>query len=426
MTYFLMVVFERIQDDEPSLARIWTIVLVLSTCLLYWARMALPISAVAMAREYGWSKTESGLALGGFFWGYCFTQILGGHASDRLGGEWVLWFSTICWGAITLAMPLLAQLGPSPLISVTIGRFLLGLFQGVHYPSLASLCSQRVVEGDRGFLMSTLSTGCYLGTLMAGGLGSLMLEWYGWESVFYSTGLLCGLWVLMVWMFVPIGQAVQTQMPSSHGFSFSLSNMSWLSLLRKPSVGAMVFAHLCYNSTFYALMSWMPTFFKDKFPHTKAWVYNTTPWMVAIPFALLGGFVSDYLIKQVFSHFQFLAMGVSSVFILLLCNIVTFSSAVASMSLAIGFSTFTSSGVSVNVQDLAPSCAGALYGFMNMCGAFVGLVLVYISGYMIEVTTSWNMFFSLITLVNVLGVGVFLLFADDHRVDLEQYTVIHV
>lgn len=34
---------------------------------------------------------------------------------------------------------------------------------GVHYPSLASLCSQKVVESERGFLMSTVSSGSYLG-----------------------------------------------------------------------------------------------------------------------------------------------------------------------------------------------------------------------------------------------------------------------
>ena len=34
---------------------------------------------------------------------------------------------------------------------------------GVHYPSLASLCSQKVVESERGFLMSTVGSGSYLG-----------------------------------------------------------------------------------------------------------------------------------------------------------------------------------------------------------------------------------------------------------------------
>lgn len=62
--------------------------LLLVTCFLYWSRMALPICAVTLAKEFGWSKTETGMVLGAYFWGYCFTQVLGGHASDR----WVfLW-----------------------------------------------------------------------------------------------------------------------------------------------------------------------------------------------------------------------------------------------------------------------------------------------------------------------------------------------
>lgn len=57
--------------------------LFLGTCLLYGARMAMPICVVPMSEKFHWSKIDSGLVLGGFFWGYCFTQILGGHASDR-------------------------------------------------------------------------------------------------------------------------------------------------------------------------------------------------------------------------------------------------------------------------------------------------------------------------------------------------------
>lgn len=38
-------------------------------------------------------------------------------------------------------------------------------------------------------------------TLLAGGMGSLMLDLYGWESMFYATGFLSGLWALIVWLF---------------------------------------------------------------------------------------------------------------------------------------------------------------------------------------------------------------------------------
>ncbi|XP_044067485.1 solute carrier family 17 member 9-like [Siniperca chuatsi] len=421
-------------EEEPEdqnlwprpLARKWILTLFMGTCLLYCARMVMPICAVSMAASFHWSKIDSGLVLGGFFWGYCFTQILGGHASDKLGGERVLFFSAALWALITAGTPLLAQLGSHTLSLMTMARFLMGLLQGVFFPSLASLCSQRVVKGERGFLMSTMHSGSYLGTLLAGGMGSLMLDWYGWESMFYSIGFLSGLWALFVWLCFLKGEVAPKRKESTKDPQWTLSRTRWWSLLKKPPVWAMVFAHMCMCSTSNTLLSWLPTYFKESFPHAGGWVYNVIPWLAAIPSAFGGGYVSDFLINQgycvasVRKIMQIFAMGVSNMFILPLCGDVTFPSAVIFVSAAMSVSTFTSSGVSVNVQDLTPSCAGALYGFMNMLGAFMGLMLVSVSGYLIEVTLSWAMVFSLIMLVNATGLGVFLIYGDAHRVDLEE------
>ncbi|KAM4610305.1 voltage-gated purine nucleotide uniporter SLC17A9 isoform 2-T4 [Polymixia lowei] len=402
--------------------------LLLGTSLLYCARMAMPICAVSMATTFQWSKTESGLVLGGFFWGYCLTQILGGHMSDKVGGERILFLSTASWAAIIASTPLLAQLGTHQLAAMTIARFLMGLLQGVFYPSLASLCSQRVPEGERGFMMSTINSGCYLGTLLMGGLGSLMLNCCGWESVFYGTGFLSGLWALIVWQFLLKGQIIPKYMLSSHVSHWSSPRIRWWRLIKKQPVWAMIFSHTCFSSTSYTLLSWLPTYFSDTFPHAMGWVYNVIPWLVAIPSVLAGGYVSDFLINKgygvasVRKIMQLVAMGVSSFFILLLCRPVTFRSALASVSVTMGLVTFNCSGVSLNVQDLAPSCAGAIFGFMNMCGAFMGLVLVSVSGYLIEVTSSWSTVFSLIIIVNITGLGVFLIFGDAHRVDLEDHS----
>ncbi|XP_054464706.1 solute carrier family 17 member 9-like [Anoplopoma fimbria] len=407
------------------LAQKWTLMLFIGTCLLYCARMAMPICAVSMATSFHWSKIDSGLVLGGFFWGYCFTQILGGYVSDKVGGERVLVISAASWALITAGTPLLAHLGSHTLVLMTMARFLLGLLQGVFFPSLASLCSQRVVEGERVFLMSTMNSGSNLGTLLAGGMGSLMLDQYGWESMFYSIGFLAGLWALIVWRCLLKGSEVPPKrMETSYDTQLSLSKKHWLSLFKKRPVWAMVFAHMCMSSTFYTLLSWLPTYFKESFPHAMGSVYNVIPWLVAIPSALAGGYLSGFLIDQGFSVasvrkiMQFFSMGVSSVFIMLLSGVVPFNNAVFFVSASIGLSTFGSSGVSVNVQDLCPSCAGAIYGFMNMLGAFMGLVMVSVSGYLIEVTLSWATVFSLITVVNVTGLGVFLIFGEAHRVDL--------
>ncbi|XP_056279135.1 solute carrier family 17 member 9-like isoform X3 [Pseudoliparis swirei] len=408
------------------LARKWVLMLFIGTCLLYCARMAMPICAVSLATSFHWSKIDSGLVLGGFFWGYCFTQILGGHVSDKVGGERVLFISAVSWAVVTAATPLVAHLGSHTVALMTTARFLMGLLQGVFYPSLASLCSQRVLEAERGFLMSTINCGSNLGILLAGAMGSLMLDRYGWESMFYCIGVLTGLWALIVWLCL-LQEVAPKRMETSRDTQWSLSGTRWRSLSKEPPVWAMVFAHMCMSSTFYTLLSWLPTYFKETFPHAMGSVYNVIPWLVAIPSSLAGGYMSSFLINKGYSVvsvrklMQFISMGISSVFILLLSGDVPFTLAVTFISASIGLGTFNSSGVTVNVQDLCPSCAGAIYGFMNMLGAFAGLVLVSVSGYLIEVTMSWTSVFSLITLVNASGLGIFLIFGDVRRVDLGDY-----
>uniref|UniRef100_A0A8C4ZTQ1 Solute carrier family 17 member 9 n=1 Tax=Gadus morhua TaxID=8049 RepID=A0A8C4ZTQ1_GADMO len=399
------------------LARTWTVVLLFGTCLLYCARVAMPICSVSMAQQFNWTKRESGMVLGSFFWGYCFTQVLGGYVSDRVGGEKVLLLSAAAWGAMTAFTPVLAHFCSQPIFSMTLARFLMGLLQGVHYPSLASLCSQKVVESERGFLMSTVGSGSYLGTLIIGGAGSLMLDVYGWESVFYLTGLLSVLWAYCMWKCLLKGEGDYISLGSG-GSQSKLTKRHWLRLFKQPAVCAVIVAHLCTASTFFTLLSWLPTFFKDTFPDAKGWVFNVIPWLVAIPSSLLSGCLSDHLICQ--GKIVFFSMGVTSVFTILLCGTSTFPWAVAFVSITMGLTTFSHSGVSVNVQDLAPSCAGSLFGVMNTCGAFSGVLMVYFSGYLIESTGSWASVFFLITVVNLFGLFTFLAFAEARRVDIDS------
>lgn len=414
-------------------ARVWTAVLLLGTCLLYCARVAMPICAVSMAERFSWTKRESGMVLGSFFWGYCFTQVFGGYVSDRVGGEKVLLLSAAAWGSMTAFTPILAHFCSQPILSMTLARFLMGLLQGVHYPSLTSLCSQKVVEGERGFLMSTVSSGSYLGTLVIGGAGSLMLDLYGWESVFYASGLLSVLWAYCMWKYLLKGEGpiITLESLGSTGTQSKLSKRHWSRLLKQPAVCAVIVTHLCAASTFFTMLSWLPTFFRDTFPDAKGWVFNVIPWLVAIPSSLFSGCLSDHLISQgidtasVRKMMQFFSMGVSSVFTLLLCGNTTFPWAVAFVSATMGLTTFSHSGVSLNVQDLAPSCAGALFGVMNTCGAFSGVLMVYFSGYLIEVTGSWASVFALITTVNLLGLCTFLAFAEARRVDIDSAKVRH-
>ncbi|KAL6031815.1 hypothetical protein STEG23_030791 [Scotinomys teguina] len=404
----------------------WTGMLLLGTCLLYCARVTMPVCTVAMSQDFGWNKKEAGIVLSSFFWGYCLTQVVGGHLGDRIGGEKVILLSASTWGFITVVTPLLAHLGSGHLAFVTFSRILTGLLQGVYFPALTSLLSQRVQESERAFTYSTVSAGSQFGTLVTGGVGSVLLDWCGWQSVFYFSGGLTLLWVYYVYRYLlnekdlvlalgVLAQGLPMARPSK---------VPWRQLFRKPSVWAAICSQLSSACSFFILLSWLPTFFKENFPHSKGWVFNVVPWLLAIPASLFSGFLSDRLISRgyrvitVRKFMQVMGLGLSSVFALCLGHTTSFLKAIIFASASIGFQTFNHSGISVNIQDLAPSCAGFLFGVANTAGALAGVIGVCLGGYLIEATGSWTCVFHLVAIISNLGLGTFLVFGKAQRVDL--------
>uniref|UniRef100_A0A8C5NUK4 Voltage-gated purine nucleotide uniporter SLC17A9 n=1 Tax=Jaculus jaculus TaxID=51337 RepID=A0A8C5NUK4_JACJA len=404
----------------------WTGMLLLGTCLLYCTRVTMPICTVAMSEDFGWNKKEAGTVLSSFFWGYCLTQVVGGHLGDRIGGEKVILLSASTWGFITIATPLLTCLGSAHLAYMTFSRVLTGLLQGVYFPALTSLLSQRVRETERAFTYSTVSAGSQqLGDLSCGAVGSVLLDWCGWQSVFYFSGGLTLLWVSYLYRYLlgekdlvlALGILVQ-DLPMARP-----SKVPWRQLFRKPSVWAAICSQMSSACSFFVLLSWLPTFFKETFPHSKGWVFNVVPWLVAIPASVFSGFLSDYLISQgyrvitVRKFMQVMGLGLSSVFALCLGHTTSFLKAMVFASASIGLQTFNHSGISVNIQDLAPSCAGFLFGkLLSLLG--LGVIGVCLGGYLIEATGSWTCVFNLVAVISNLGLGTFLVFGEAQRVDL--------
>ncbi|XP_020837214.1 voltage-gated purine nucleotide uniporter SLC17A9 [Phascolarctos cinereus] len=408
--------------------QVWTVMLLLGTCLLYCARVTMPICAVSMNEDFGWNKKQSGILLSSFFWGYCLTQIMGGHLGDRIGGDKVILISASAWGFITAVTPLLSHISSAHLVFMTLSRILMGLFQGVYFPALTSLLSQKVRENERAFTYSTVGAGSQFGTLVIGGAGSLLLDWYGWQSVFYFSGVLTLIWVYFMYRYLLREKELAISLEIlAKAFSISKQKkIPWRQLFRRPPVWAVIFAQLSSASSFFILLSWLPTFFKETFPNSKGWVFNVVPWLIAIPTSVFSGFLSDHLISQgyrtitVRKLMQVMGLGLSSVFALFLGHTRSFCKSIIFASASIGLQTFNHSGISVNIQDLAPSCAGFLFGVANTAGALAGVIGVCLGGYLIEATGSWTSVFNLVAIISNLGLCMFLVFGEAQRVDFSS------
>lgn len=83
---------------------------------------------------------------------------------------------------------------------------------------------------------------------------------------------------------------------------------------------------------------------------------------------------------------------------------------------ALGFMAFTWAGYSPNHLEIAPRYADVLTGVTNTFGTLPGVVGVAITGWLIDVTGTYDAAFVLAAAMNVAGAVVWVLWAKGERV----------
>ncbi|EDO46529.1 predicted protein [Nematostella vectensis] len=405
----------------------WLITLMASTASIYVTRIIMPLCEPTLALDMGWNKRESGLVLSSFFWGYLITQIPGGFLSDVYGAErLLLWAVTGC-SLSTLVIPLVAsQKVTSPITLVLISRLALGVFQGIYYPSLYSLLAKSLPISERSSCSAFALAGGPVGSLVIGGLGSLVLARCGWRWVFLSFGSIGLLWaVLWKKIFIDHNSQMNPTYSPSHTKSEQSSarkNVPWGKIISEPAIWAVVIVHFCHNCMYFTLISWMPTYFHENFPESQGWVFNVVPYIGNFVGKLGGGYVADKMIKMGFSvaftrkFLETLGTCVPALVLLSTSQAVHFWQALVCMSMALCLCGASTSGSLMNIQDLSPGFAGSISGVVFTISAIPGVLGVYATGYILHVTNSWTTVFQLTAVICTAGCAVYNVFAKGHKI----------
>ncbi|XP_072026322.1 voltage-gated purine nucleotide uniporter SLC17A9-like isoform X2 [Amphiura filiformis] len=412
--------------------RQWVATLFLGSMVVFAARTIMPLCAVTVANEFGWDKTDMGLVLGCFFWGYPVFQIVGGYLSDRIGGELVMYRAAAVWSVVTIATPHIAYMYPSKqatVYSMAFLRFLLGLAQGVHYPSLTSLITSKVETGKKAVTLTTVFAAGQAGTVLTGSVGSIILHRFHWSTIFYFFGSLGLIWAIVVRIFSKHSRRKKlVTIPSSsrkdkddlkktggdsylHGFPIGI-------LCSKAPFWGLFIAHICTGYYFFILLNWIPTYFTEVYPGHKGWVFNVAPWLVAIPSSILSGYLSGQLVKAGCAPgkarkivFSLCSFGMVSS--LVLVSFTTgYNTALVLMVIAAGSQAFANGALPVNIQDIAPKHAGAVFGVLNTVGALQGFIGSYAAGYILHYSESWATVFCSTAAIAFFGWTMFTCFAS--------------
>jgi ACS family sodium-dependent inorganic phosphate cotransporter len=182
--------------------------------------------------------------------------------------------------------------------------------------------------------------------------------------------------------------------------------------------------HFCSNWGLYMLLAWLPSYFRKAqgFSIEYAGLYSAAPWLIMFLTINLSGWLADMLsrrgidLTRIRKSMQTFGLLGSSACLLLAGNAASPLFSVLLMCGALGALGFTWSGFLPNHLDIAPRYADVLMGITNTAGTVPGIFAVAITGWLVDVSGSYQTAFTLTAAVNMFGLAVWLLFGTAKRI----------
>ncbi|XP_033103922.1 sialin-like [Anneissia japonica] len=428
----------------------------LARMLLYGFRMNLSIAIIAMVKpkhqsqlpasnssaielfeqderieKFDWDMQTQQIILGAFYYGYCFTPILGGWLVGKYGGSRIIVLGLLISSVMMLATPIAAKLSVGLFIST---RVLDGIGQGLVLPSIYNLIVKVSEPDERSSLISIASSGMNIGAIVSGYLSARLCASAflgGWPSTFYLSGL-CGIMWCFGWCIVETYEATDHRwIPTFEKDSKSSSSQSkvykvpFIDILKSPPVWSLIICCCGMDYGYYLLFADIPIFFE----RILGFEIRTTGLLTGLPNVLMfsttiiGGFLADFLIsRDILSIIMtrkimtFMALGISSILLVsigYISNDVTLS--VIVMTIAFGVYGFIDSGASANPMDIAPIHSGLIIGLMFSISSVSGFISPTVLGALTnknETIYQWRNAFWIVSGVQTIGLLAFLIFGS--------------
>lgn len=426
--------------------------LFLATLTAYIERTGFSIAYTLMASEAGVSESTKGAVMSAFYWGYGVSQVPGGIAAQRYGGDLVLTFCFLSWSLASLMTPGDAR----RTFLLIFWRFVLGVSQGFLIPAVHTVVSAWMRREERAKAVSLITSGMYLGSASAMLFLPMVSRVFGGRGILRLVGLMGLCWVAVFRAMRrrfgssggdvsgagrgsgaggAAGQAGDTAVESDSlpvvngggaggvgaGLGVGGRKMTPVEFLKHPSVQAIVVNNFTFHYAFYIVMNWLPSYFDSVLhaPLQSVGVIKTIPYLAMFLTSNAGAWVGDHVIK---TRGVSVAAGRKFVnscgFVATACMLCLMPAAsnvkvgLLATTLALGSAGFARGGFSVNHMDIAPAHAGVIMGISNTAGTLSGVIGVSVTGYILSAWGSeskggWYVSFMLAAALCVIGAMVF-------------------
>ena len=403
--------------------------------ICYIDRVNISVAIIPMQEQFGWSELQVGIVLGTFYAGYMISMTLGGYFSDKYGGKKVLGYALIIWSLFTILTPFFAYSGLWWLIFI---RILLGIGEGVTFPAWHSIYARWIPFQERTRAVGFTNSGIAAGTVFGYVVAAIIIANYSWEWVFYSFGIM-GIFWYFFWNRVVTSypednknlsqeelQLIQAEAPASS----IPPSIPFFKLIKNGPFIAIAVATFCNNWALFTFISYLPKFINAPITDggmgidlgSSAFIYSLLlPSLVAMFSLILGGYVSDSLIKKgyrvinVRKSVNSIGFFGSAIFLYLISLQDSLFNAIFLLCLIQLCTGICAGGFGVNHADLGPKYTGTLVGISGSIGMIAAIFSPMVAGLILEITSSWDIIFYICSGILVFGGFFYLKFASVKR-----------
>ena len=221
------------------------------------------VAAPRMAREFGLSVSQMGIAFSAGTFGLLPGAMLGGRLADRIGRKRVLIASVVLFGLLSIAT---AQVSTFAMLVVV--RVLTGIGLGGAMPNLIALSSEAVEPRSRSSAVATMYCGIPFGGVIASLIGVLLAGDTEWRHIFYVGGVGPLLLVpLLVW-FLPESRAY-LDVAGTQAARTSVAR-TLFGDGRTTSTVALWVSYFCTLIVLYFLLNWLPSLMASRGNRSRA------------------------------------------------------------------------------------------------------------------------------------------------------------
>jgi len=378
----------------------WLIVVLLffATTINYLDRQIIGLLKPILEKEFSWTETDFAHIVMAFTAAYAIGLVTFGWIIDKIGTKLGYCITIVVWSIAGMAHALARSA-----FGFGLARVGLGLGEAGNFPAAMKTVAEWFPKKERALATGLFNAGTSIGVVVALLLVPLILNYYGWQEVFWITGALGFVWLIFWLIFYDIPSKQKRLSPDERAFITSGQNVEadkrnavtavkWQKLFLFPETWAMITGKGLIDPIYWFFLFWLPSFFSSTFsldlkrPSLQLMVIYAATTIGSIG----GGYLSSVLIKRGWPVLK-ARKTVLIVFAFLEVSIILAQFAkeawiaVGLISLAVAAHQAWATNVFTMASDMFPTEAvSSVVGIAGMAGAIGGILFPILIGSLLD------------------------------------------